>query len=130
MNITELRKANSKMGWSSIPESCPERFVASICERRSRSLITGSPIPMPDFRGFTGRSSAYASSEMSFETMYKIKTGREYVSPQQLEARLYVVGQQIKADAPALEEQRRADERFERERANLNAELFPWDSRN
>ncbi len=68
-------------------------------------------------------------NEKSYEQRFLEKYGVEYVGPQRIAMRMATLALQVKAHAPVLEELRRADEQFERDRANLNAELFPWESR-
>jgi hypothetical protein len=70
MNVIELRKADDARGWLAVPESCPARFVASICEKRALSIQTGKPIPNVIIR-------SARPVVKSLEQQYFENTGRE-----------------------------------------------------
>ncbi len=73
MNVIELRKADNARGWLAVPESCPARFVAQICEKRALAIQTGKPIPPVILR------SAPPAHQKSLEQIIFEKTGREAV---------------------------------------------------
>jgi hypothetical protein len=70
MTIIELRKANEARGWLELPETCPARFVASICEKRALALQTAAPIYQPVLR-------AAPAVKKSLEQIFFEMTGRE-----------------------------------------------------
>ncbi len=120
MNIIELRKANEAKGWREVPSTCPQRFVNSICEKRSVSLSTNTPIYEPIFL----RSASVTSKRMSLEDLYLRKHGREFVSDVQLRHRLSIAGAQIQREAVVVATVSAEEARIS---AEVTAALFPWE---
>jgi hypothetical protein len=117
MNVNELRQENAAKGWTSIPESCPARFVTAICEKRSRSLTSGIPLTSPEARG-------YGAFTRVSQHVVKPQRVVPVMCAHGLRQIAYVQGLKIKADAEAV---RAENARVSQEVAAM---LFPWEVSN
>ena len=117
MNVNELRQENAAKGWTSIPESCPARFVNAICEKRSRSIATGIPLAPSEQRGY---------GAFTRLTQHVVKPAGKSAAVLLAEATV-LVQKNLAAANRAVEEERAENARIAEE---VRVSIFPWEPAN